>query len=435
MTKITSFENTFLCLVVTVVAISNSLFAQESILIRGDSFDWIVHHDGVSSQQCLGASFFGSPSKTVAIALEAAKASNKVQFDACFSDTNSNAFHERGDHLYNEWRLCSRQYIYLMVDEAVVSNNINGQLNAMVAVSIAPFGLGSQKNEYSDMPVLRADAVFLTKIDHEWKISLQQFDQKILDYLIGRAAPAVYHSDPNIFTSQEQVRIEQQKVAAINEAKFIKQLQDGGASVARMNGVKESFALEKDGTLVTNWLAWKAHYNVREFNPPITYDVRDPWSVDFSDPVAAQRSYRHAIYVGDATTLYRFADEAGKKDLMTFVGDENIKKTTYEISPKITKYTVLFTATTKYEDNEYAMVFFREQEGINPKNGLVTFESDIFKKTQNGYNYTADLDSSSTFGNPGQAAKVGPMFMPHYTRFYQIASKSEFPEYYYKIDE
>jgi len=422
-------------LVVAVVAIGNSLFAQESTLIRGEKYDWIVRHDGMNSQQCLGAVFFGAPSKAVAIALEAAKASNKVQFDACFADTNSNVFHEQIDSLYNEWRLCSRQYIYLIVDEAVVSNNPNGQLNSIVAVSIAPFGLGSQKKEYSDMPKLRADAVFLTKINHEWKISLQQYDQKILDYFIGRAAPVVYHSDPNIFTSQEQVGLAQQQAAVVNEAKFIKNLQDSGASVARINGVKESFALMKDGALATNWLAWKMHYNVREINPPITYDVRDPWLVNFSDPVAAQRSYRHAIYVGDAKTLYRFADETGKKDLQVFVGDENIKKATYELSPKITKYTVLFTATTKYEDNEYAMVFFREQEGTNPKNGRVSFESDIFKHTQNGYVYTADIDSSSTFGNPGQAAKVGPMFMPPYPRFYQIASKSEFPEYYYKIDE
>jgi hypothetical protein len=245
----------------------------------------------------------------------------------------------------------------------------------------------------------------------------------------------VYHSDQNIFKSQEQVRIAQEQAAVINGAKFIKQLQDSGAPVAMINGVKESFVLQKDKTLLTNWLAWKTHYNLREINPPITYDVRDPWSVDFSNPVAAQRSYRHAIYIGDAKTLYQFADETGKKDLRVFVGDENIKQTTYEINPKITKYTVLFTASTKYEDNEYTMVFFRAQEGVNPKNGRVTFQSDIFKRTQNGYVYTADLDSSSTFGNPGQAAKVGPMFMPLYPQFYQIASKSEFPEYYYKIDE
>jgi hypothetical protein len=285
------------------------------------------------------------------------------------------------------------------------------------------------------MPELRASAVFLKKVNQEWKISPIEYDAKILPYLITQASPFVHYADPNVYSSPAQFRKANEEQEASRQAATIKFMQDSGATVAQINGVKESFALMKDGTLATNWLAWKTHYNFQELNPPITYDVHLPWGADFSNPLSAQHSYRHAIYAGDGKTLYQYADETGKNDLKRLVGDENVKRDTYEISPKITRYTVLFTATTKFEHHDYVMVFFRAQEGVDPKDGIVTFQSDIFKKTPNGYVYTADLDASFTFGNPGAAAHVGPMFMPKYSRFYQIASKSEFPEYYYKIDE
>jgi len=66
---------------------------------------------------------------------------------------------------------------------------------------------------------------------------------------------------------------------------------------------------------------------------------------------------------------------------------------------------------------------------------MVIFQSDIFKQTPNGYVFTGDLNPGGTFGNPGRAANLGFMLFRKYPEFYQVASKSEFPEYYYKIKE
>ena len=129
------------------------------------------------------------------------------------------------------------------------------------------------------------------------------------------------------------------------------------------------------------------------------------------------------------------ADESGKALLMGAIGDVNIKKSTYEIFPRFTKYTVLLTATTEFDGNDYALVFFRVQEGENPKAGRVTLQSDFFKKTANGYVTTRDIDSRSSFGNPVEAAKANGTFLSLYPKFYDVVSHSEFPAYYYTIEE
>jgi hypothetical protein len=243
-------------------------------------------------------------------------------------------------------------------------------------------------------------------------------------------------NDPLLFRSEKEFRDAQINRQAANEADIIQGMEKAGVSAAVVNGIKEDFNLQNSGMQIveTNWAAWKLHYNFHELAPPVVYDVRDPWLADFSKPLSAQQSYRHAIYVGDGKTLHQFADETGKKELQRFIGDENIKKPTYEIFPNVTKYTVLFNASTKFEGNDYALVFFRAQENTTPTNGRVMLQADIFKQTTNGYVFTGDLDSSSPFGNPGRAAKLGPLFLNKYPDFYRIASKSEFPEQYYKID-
>ena len=268
-------------------------------------------------------------------------------------------------------------------------------------------------------------------------ISLGIEDKKLSAYLLNQTTQLVCHADSNIYRSKEEYEKAQIKSRDMSQSEIVRGMQDSGASVAQINGIRENFTLENGGMQIveTNWLAWKQHYNYNELVPPIAYDVRDPWSVDFSNPLNAQRSYRHAIYVGDANTLYQFADETGKTELHRFVGDKNVKKTTYEVFPKITKYTVLFTASTKYGEHNYALVFFRAQESINPTGGRIAFQADIFKQTTNGYVFTGDLDASSTFGNPCRAANVGFTFLDFYPEFFRIASKSEFPNQFYKINE
>jgi hypothetical protein len=431
-----SFFNVWVCGIAYVAIMTSSLHAQDKPIIAGDKCNWIIEHYGLSSEKYLGTNSFGSPVRIIAEALKSAKAFDKKQFETYFSDPVSDVSR---DSLYNEWQLYSRLCPYIIVDEAVIDNKNSSQpnTNTEVAISLVPFGLVSSFNKNNILPEPKASVVFLIKTNQVWKISLAVEDNKLSDYLMNQASQLIYHADSNVFTSSEDLKKSQTKSRDLREAEIIRGMQNNGASVAQINGIKENFSLENGDLRIveTNWLAWKRHYNFHELAPQVVYDVRDPWSVDFSTPLSAQRSYRHAIYIGDAKTLYQFADETGKKELHRFVGDENVKKVTYEVFPKITKYTVLFTAITRYDENDYALVFFRAQENTNPTNGRVAFQADIFKRTQQGYVFTGDFDPSSTFGNPGRAANVGFMFLCKYPQFYQIASKSELPEYFYKIDE
>ncbi len=424
----------FLCSVVIYTLYSEKGFS-EDVKISGDNSDWNVHSYKVNSQQFLETNSFSTPRTTVAFALESARIGDQIQFQSCFYDMDTNSSPDLANSLFNEWHLCSRQYFYLITDEALLIKNGQGQSNVVAAVSLAPFGLSSQKQEYSDMPQLKAQVVFLDKLNNDWKISLKTHDNKILNYLIKQADPLVYRANPDVLTSPEEVVKLQKKVELSAETVIINNMQISNVPVAVINGTKEDFKLLNAGVVITNWETWKQYYNAQEIKPPMVFDVRDETPVDYSTPVSAFRSFIHAFYVGDSKTLLSHVDETGRAWLMGAIGNVNVKKSTYEMFPKFTKYTVLLTAATTFQGNDYSLVFYRVQEGTNPKEGRVTFQSQFFKHTSNGYVNTRDIDSRSSFGNPIAAAKANGTFLSFYPKFYSVVSHSQFPTYYYTIDE
>jgi hypothetical protein len=422
------------CCFVCATVFIGSARAQNEVEVKGDKYEWIVKHRGLSTDNYLPATNSDTAIGVVASAVKAAKNADRVAFDAYFNGSTSN---DSRDSLFKEWQIASREFPYVIVSEAAPKNNREDQSSFPTAFSLVPFGLTANQNRGNGLSHLKANVVFVTRTNREWKLFLGPFDPKLYNYLVSQASESGAHSDPQIFHSEADLKSSELRSRMSNEVSIIEGMRKSGASEAQINGIKENFSLENGGLqgVETNWAMWKDRYHFQELTPPKSYDVRDSWPADYASLLAAQRSYRHAISVGDAETLLKFADESGKKAVHSFIGDEKVKKPTYEVFPKITKYTVLFTASTELHGNNYFLVFFRAQENVDARNGTVLFQSDIFKRTPTGYVFTGDLDPSSTFGNPGRAANLGFAFFLKYPRFYEIASKSEFPQHYYKIDE
>lgn len=414
---------------------ASPVLAGEQVIILGDGNAWKVRHHAVDTRTFLGANADQSPCARVAAALESAQLTNRAGFDACFSNLDTEPRRQWAERLFNQWQSDSRGHAHLIVDEAVVS--VGGKKSArsnVAAVSVVPFVPSNQGGNKVTAPGARPTAVLLTNVNSKWRIVVPRQGEPVLNFLTKEALREV---NPNAYAQETVHRAAEQFETYNLRAIQTNFLNEGRHPATLVNAARERFGLEDKGVILTNWSAWKEYYNCQELNPPVTYDVRDAWTPDFSTPLSAQHSYRRALSVADGKTLYDHADDGRRAAFeFTYGKDWVANRTNLTLFPKITKITVLFTATTKFEGFEYVSVFIRAQEATNPTNGRVVFQSDIFKHTARGYLKTADFDYSNLFGKPGQAAGLDSTFgPPPYSKFLELASKSEFPKYYYTIDE
>lgn len=407
--------------------------AADQIVILGDGNAWQVKHHGLDSHMFLGANAEKSPCASVAAALESACLTNRIEFDAFFSNLNSEPRRQWAGHLFKEWQSESKEYSHLIVDEAVVTaDGAKGAKPNVAAVSVVPFVPNAQKPNLVAIPGLRPTALLLTNVSNEWKITAGVQGEPVLRYL---AKEAVRFMDPDAFV-QETARHGAEMLEANNLLqRQLGALKRGGHPATLANAAREQFEFQNKGVIITNWAGWKEYFNCQELIPPVIYDVRDTWKPDFSTPLSAQRSYRQAMHAADGKTLSDHMDASARDSFAFTYGTNWVSRTNFVLFPKITKCTVLFTATTKFQGLEYASVFIRTQEANNPTNGHVKFQSDTFVRVQGGYMKTSDFDYSNLFGNPGQAAHLRYLMLQRYPEFLEQASKSEFPEYYYTINE
>jgi hypothetical protein len=413
---------------------SPMVHAADQIVILGDGNSWLVKHHGSDSQTFLGANADMSPCASVAAALELAQKTNRVEFDACFYNLDSEPRRQWAERLFNQWQSYSWGHTHLIVDEALVSvDGTKGTRSNIAAVSVSPFVPNDQRGEVVTAPGARPTAVLLTNVNSRWKITVPRQGEPVLNFLTKQALREV---NPNAYVQETVQRAAEQLEANNLLARQMGLIPQDGPFATAANAARERFELQNKGVVITNWTAWKEYFNCQELNPPRIYDVRDAWTPDFSTPLSAQRSYRHALYVADGETLYDHADDGRRAAFeFTYGKDWVVNRTNLILFPEITQITVLFTATTKFEGFEYVLVFIRAQEAENPTDGRVTFQSDIFKRTKRGYLKTADFNYSNLFGNPEQAARLQPTMVPRYPKLLEQASKSEFPAHYYTIDE
>ena len=241
--------------------------------------------------------------------------------------------------------------------------------------------------------------------------------------------------DKLLFNSQEQADQMFKRQSMEMQAQAIKQFQDNGDYIWGINDIKLNYQIQDSGILITNLDCWMKTFKAQVLNPAVVFDVRDVLPVDFSTPIAAEQSYRLAIYHGDALTLLDNADANGKYFFEHILNVDKSKKVpSYEIFKRLTHFTVLLTAAYRFQGNDYIMVLIRAQENENPKNGIVIIQGDMFKHVRGQFVFTGDIDSGCAFGNVLKAAGAKMSFLEHYSKFYEHMSCSTLPPSFYTIE-
>ncbi len=325
-------------LVVTCLAgllLSPPVPAAEQIVIFGDGNTWRIRHHGVSSQSFLGTNTDASPCATVAAALEATRLTNHAEFGARFAGLTSEPRRHQAERLFNQWQSDARGYSHLIIDEAVASaDGANAANPNAAAVSLAPFVPDAQGRKLLIVPGSRPTAVLLTNADNAWKINVGAQGEPVLNYLTKEALREVA---PEAFAEETVRQAAGQREAYKLLARQLSLYEKGVHPATLGIAAKERYQLASKGVVITNWAAWKDYYNCQEFNPPVVYDMRDAWTPDFSTPLSAQRSYRHALHAADGKTLHDHMDASARDAFAFTYGTNWVSRTTFLLLPNIIK--------------------------------------------------------------------------------------------------
>lgn len=221
-----------------------------------------------------------------------------------------------------------------------------------------------------------------------------------------------------------------------HQDEILQKVRERGASPAEINANKDFFQRLNSNSLIKTWSDWTNSFHPTILNPPIAFDARDPFPADFTSLASAYRSYQRAIWAGDGETLLNHSDESEQAWLKRQLKVERgVKRATYHIVlTNLTHYTILLTASTVFEGRDYSLVLVRAQENTNPKAGQVVFDVVIFQRRGDGFVLSRDLDMSSAFGGVTQSAGASLVSFLPYPKFYEKASKSDFPPHFYTIE-
>ena len=401
--------------------------------ISGSLGNWRITRQGVGNLNGAGRALPG-PAATVARALDAARDLDVAAFGDCIASGADGKKPSEVKAWYEEWRLCSRQYIYVINDEAVlVTEGQNGK-NLLAAISIAPSAPVLPKRQFSDTPSLRAQVIFARQVGTAWKLIWEVPDTRIAEFLLTKATPMVYRPMPNVYRSEEEAKEALRTQDQKEQTGIIQRRKAQGASVGELNGLKEKFARQNAGNPVKTWEDWKKAYSAEILSPPVRFDTHEQCPIDFSTPIAALRSFHRAFVMGDAPTLLDHVDESGRTWLTRSGVDVGNRKSSYDLFPKMSRITVLLTAVNQFEGTDYTLVLYRVEESSNPKTGRVTLQTRIFRRSGNHYLVSDDFSGTSPFGGVRIVAGAEKAFMSAYPDFYEKARQSSFPSHFYTIE-
>jgi hypothetical protein len=213
----------------------------------------------------------------------------------------------------------------------------------------------------------------------------------------------------------------------------LEQMRLKGESPDRIASQKERFQLDNAKVQLKNWEDWTNYYHAQILTPPIVFDMCDPCEYNFTEPVAAFRSYMVASAKGDANTVLKCADGSQLLFLKKMGIDSSAKAGSFALTNVMTTQVVLMSATTKLEGKEYTLVFFRSQDRANPKKGNIGLHSTIFLIKDGKYFVTKDLEDSS-FGDVLFAARASGSMIWDYQEFLTLMQKSQLPTNFYHIN-
>ena len=182
---------------------------------------------------------------------------------------------------------------------------------------------------------------------------------------------------------------------------------------------------------MNGWAEWTNCYRAVVLNPAVVFEKRDPFTYDYSQPIAAFRSYLRAMWVGDGKALLAHADASGLSSLKKMGVSATVETRSFDLTTVLTHVTVLMTATTMLEKKEYVLVFWRAQNEADVQHGPIALQSTIFVKSHDEYWLTLDLDDSY-FGSVLNMAHAGGGIWK-YDAFKKELEKSSFPKSFYEF--
>lgn len=412
-------KNIFTCTLLFLISVN--LATASELVIHGETGDWKNHSIGRNPDD---PSRFEEGSKAVAQALDAAKDGDVSKFLTIWNVNTTNPPAHVMD-CYYEWKTNSQHYVYLIVEEAVVGDIPSTLVKQpLCAVSIAPAILRQPHSPaLTNGTPIWAQVVFLKKILGEWKLVLEVLDKKVEQAMLVKASSALYqYNDYSPEGVAEQVR-------KINRD-FLALMQKDGAPPERIAAQKENLQLQESGTQMKGWKDWTNYYHAVVLNPPIIFERRDAFAYNYSQPIAAFRSYSHAMFVGDGKALLTHADVSGQRFLKK-MGVTTEGTNSVDLTSVMTHITVLLTATTVFDKKEYDLVFWRAQNETDVQHGPVALQSTIFVKEKDEYWLSEDLDDSF-FGSLLGIVHVTGGFWK-YADFIKELNNSEFPRWFYDI--
>jgi hypothetical protein len=389
--------------------------------VQGDKGSWQSLWHGVGDSQ-KAAYALPRSCATIVKALDAAMNGDFPLFCSFFDGVDTNRASAEVKTWYDEWKAGTRQFIYLIGQEALLGS----EPNRYAAVSIVPSALKDSAGKI-DPSRAKADVIFARQTADGWKLLFEVVDRKLYQSMVERAA--VFKYKPNEFSMEaieEEIRQHHRTV--------LDQKRKQGASTPEVLSLAETFQVREAGVRITGWAEWTNHYRAEILDPPVVFDLRQDVAMDFSNPVSACRSYMRASYLRDRETLLKNADASEKASLRKrFEGDLESTKPRVP-NPKLALVSILLTARTAVEGREYVMVFWRAQNAEGPKNDLVGFQKTFLVKNPetNSYLVTQDL-KDSTLASILAVARAAETGLGKYSDIYNKMTKSSFPAHFYEI--
>lgn len=399
-------------------------------IVQGQNGSWEMVWHGVASDRETSLPGLNATCQVVAEALDAAKARDFPAFCSCFWGVDSGQPPARVEMLFADWGHSLQVYTYSIGEEAVPTNTSQPALsNLYSAVSVCPASLMSRQTKPPERPPAVASVIFVQKRGDQWRLTPEVPDLVLERTMLKRIAPLVWRP----------VAAPQSGIGAVAWSRNMRldNLRSNGGTPEDVLSMKESFQAENGGALKNAWKSWTNYYRAVVLDPPVVFERRDAFPINFKDPVSAFRSYNHALFDGDAATLLKYADASGRAWLKRTLGvDENVKKDNYGVwNNHLSHVTVLLTAETSIEGKDYALVFWRCQDEHNPTKGNITFQSTIFVRDGGGYLLTQALNKDSTFKKILIAANVRSKAMGFwpYPVFAEVMKKSDLPPSFYDV--
>jgi len=208
-------------------------------------------------------------------------------------------------------------------------------------------------------------------------------------------------------------------------------------------GLREGFVGENWNVNTTG--KWMQIYNGEILDPPLEFNVSEPFVYNNVTASNALRSLLHATYMMDYEGLNSLTDDNRIKERNEwYLQPTNIITRIHEATfPGLigaTHVAVLLVGHLQWEGDEYVYYLFRGSHPESPRNKQYIFSSKSFRKdpTNNCYWQTEDLrvssiDSFLTIGTPHE-----PISCKHfgtYQEMYDYYKDSDVPAHFYTFGE